>query len=130
MPLEDWKWWKAQGIQESGLKPEAQSYCGAMGIMQLMPRTAEELGVNNPWNPEQNIQGGIKYDRQMFKIFKDRDLMFASYNCGAGNIKRAQKKANAYYWNDIFPYLSLVTGRHAQETIGYVKRINKIYKIL
>lgn len=133
MPFEDYKWFKAQAIAESNLDPRAISYCGAMGLMQLMPLTAKELGVNNPWDPEENIQGGIHYDQKMdrfWKVIDDRDerrrFMFGSYNAGPGNISKAQRLSKMYEWEDLVKALPKVTGKHAEETIGYVKRIYKI----
>lgn len=132
-PYEDWKWWKAQGIAESNLKPEAVSWCGARGIMQLMPLTAKDLGVN-PYDPEQNIQGGIKYNAWIDKILKKknianpnrRNLMFGSYNAGLGWILKAIKKADSVEWLLVSEQLKTIT-KYSAETIGYVKRINKIY---
>lgn len=131
-PFDDWKYFKAQGIAESSLKPDAVSYCGAQGLMQIMPKTAIGLGVKNPWDPEESIQGGIKYDHQMDGIFKGinqperRKFIFAGYNCGPGNLKKAKTVANSDVWDTVAKSLPLITGKHSSETIGYVKRIYNI----
>ena len=134
-PWEDHKWFVAQGIAESNLDPSAVSWCGAMGIMQIMPVTAKELGVKNPWDPEESIQGGIKYDRTVDQFFKAickteerRKFMFAGYNAGMGNIQKAKKLANSNKWDDVSKSLCSVTGKHCIETIGYVKRIHEFKK--
>lgn len=131
-PFEQWQWWKAQGIAESLLDPAAVSWCGARGIMQLMPATAAELGVVNSFDPEVNIQGGIKYDRKVYRMLKDRDLMFAGYNAGPGHIKKALRLSpctkchDKGTWPMAAAQLSRVTGKNSKETIGYVTRINVI----
>ena len=134
---EDWRWFKAQGIAESGLNERAVSWAGAMGIMQLMPLTAREMGVKNVWDPEENIQGGIKYDRWLWDRWgmialrdERRRFMFASYNAGIGNIRRARLLANSDRWEDVKAVLHRITGRHAEETRGYVARIERIYRRL
>lgn len=127
-PFESWHWWKSQAIAESGLNPKAVSWCGAQGLMQLMPTTARSLGVTNSWDEEMNIMGGIKYDRQVWGYFKNKDLMFAGYNCGVGNVQKAQRKTDCSTWSCVTITLSSVTGKHAQETINYVAHINKIYR--
>lgn len=135
-PFEDWKHWKAQGIAESRLNPKALSHCGAISIMQLMPGTAKELGVN-PYDPEANIQGGIKYDAKLFKFWsqipdKNERLNFtyASYNAGPGWIIKAYRISRQPEWKATAQNLPLITGRHSAETTGYVARINHIYKLL
>jgi soluble lytic murein transglycosylase-like protein len=69
--------------QESGLRPCAVSPKGAQGLMQLMPQTAAELDVSDPFDPAQNVQGGAKYLRQLLDKFKgDTAQALAAYNAG------------------------------------------------
>jgi soluble lytic murein transglycosylase-like protein len=68
---------------ESGYNPRALSNKGAIGLMQLMPETARELGVGDPWDPEQNVRGGTAYLKQMIDMFSgDLELALAAYNAG------------------------------------------------
>jgi membrane-bound lytic murein transglycosylase F len=132
-PFENWRWWKAQGLAESGLKQSARSACGAIGIMQLMPATAKELGVN-PLDEESNIRGGIQYDRRMWDLWamletaERRRFMFGAYNSGPGNIRRAWKLAGGRHWEATAAKLPSVTGRHAKETTDYVQRIHRYFE--
>jgi len=132
-PFEDWKWFKAQGLAESGLNQSAVSWCGATGIMQLMPATAKELGVN-PYDTEANIQGGIKYDSRLKRYWlkipstdERRNFIFASYNAGPGWIIKANKLTSSQKWEDTALKLQMITGKHAAETIGYIKHIKTFY---
>jgi membrane-bound lytic murein transglycosylase MltF len=129
----------AQGYQESGLRQDAKSRSGAIGVMQLMPATGKELGVGDIRQIEPNIHGGAKYmDRLMSRYFtdakfseQDRTLFaFASYNCGPGNVAKMRKEAERRgldpdKW---FNNVEIVVGEKiGMETTGYVRNIFKYY---
>lgn len=97
---------------ESGYNPSAVSRAGAVGLMQLMPETAERYNVTDRHDPEQNIHGGAQYLRDLLRMFNyDLHLAIAAYNAG--------EQAVMKYRNRIPPY---------RETMEYVPKVIKFYK--
>lgn len=78
---------KAVVMAESAGNPQAVSPAGAVGLMQLMPGTARALGVD-PRDPEQNVDGGIRYLKDMARQFDSLDDVLAAYNAGPGAVQR------------------------------------------
>ena len=96
---------------ESAYNPHAVSSAGAQGLMQLMPETAKRFGVNDPFNPQENIDGGSLYLSQLIKRFNgDLKLALAAYNAGESAVQR--------YGNRIPPY---------KETKEYVRKVMQYY---
>ena len=95
---------------ESFYNPRAVSRVGAVGLMQLMPATAKRYGVNNRQNPEQNINGGVRYFSELLELFEgDVSLSLAAYNAGENAVQR---------YGRIPPY---------PETQNYVRKVLKLY---
>ena len=99
----DWRLVKSLIFQESMFDSENKSWSGAEGLMQLMPATAKELGVTDVNDPEQNIKAGTKYLKRMYDNWEEipdsiQRIKFAmaSYNCGFGHVKDAQKLTKKY----------------------------------
>ncbi len=95
---------------ESDFNPSATSVDGALGLMQLMPETAERLGVKNPLDPQQNIQGGIKYLSSLRRMFGTLPLAAAAYNSGE---KAVEKYGGIPPYNETQKYVQDVI-RHYQ----------------
>jgi len=96
----DWRLLASQIYQESQFDPNARSWAGAQGLMQIMPATARELGVSNPYNAEASLKGGTKYLDQLYHRFDEIEdsvqrikFTMASYNCGYGHVLDAQELA-------------------------------------
>jgi soluble lytic murein transglycosylase-like protein len=106
---------------ESGGKQEAVSSKGARGLMQLMPATARDLGVDAK-DPKQNVEGGSRYLQQQLTEFGDESLALAAYNWGPNNIKRAMAKVRAEgkrpTWANIKAYVKI-----PKETREYVDKV-------
>ena len=96
---------------ESNFNPRAISNAGARGLMQLMPETANALRVNDPFHPEDNIEGGVRHLRYLLDLFKGNlHLVLAAYNAGEEAVFR---------YNDIPPY---------RETRTYIQRVLKHFR--
>jgi membrane-bound lytic murein transglycosylase F len=96
----DWRFLCSQVYRESRFDPEAKSWAGAGGLIQLMPATAKEVGVNDSFNPKQNIDGGVRYLNKMRDKFEAVDdsiqkvkFTLAAFNCGAGHVFDAMRLA-------------------------------------
>ena len=109
---------------ESGGKADAVSPKGATGLMQLMPATAKDLGVN-PKNPEQNVEGGSRYLQRMLNKYDSQEIALAAYNWGPGNIDRAIRKVRAagkrVTWSNILNEV-----RVPKETRQYVSKVTNL----
>ena len=96
----DWRLLASQVYQESRFDANATAWTGARGLMQLMPSTAEELGVSDPSQPEQSLEGGVRYLHQLRGAFEEipdslQQIKFtlAAYNCGLGHVQDARRLA-------------------------------------
>ena len=97
--------------QESNYNYKDSSSAGAIGLMQIIPSTANYLKIN-PYNSTQNIEGGVRYFKEMLDKYQKTSLALAAYNAGPGAVDK---------YNGIPPY---------QETTNYVSKISKIYQNL
>ena len=101
--------------QESNFTASATSSSGAMGIMQLMPATAQGLGVNDAYNPYENIMGGAKYISQLLSRYNgDVSLALAAYNAGSGNVA---KYGGIPPFAETQNYVSKVLGYYQDSTV-------------
>ena len=111
----DWRLLGSQMYQESRFQPRARSWAGAMGLLQIMPGTASDLGVSDPYDPEENVSGAVRYlkwleDNYWAERVSDPEerlkFILASYNAGAGHVMDAQRLAeaeggNPAVWEDV-----------------------------
>ncbi|MGD2136255.1 MAG: transporter substrate-binding domain-containing protein [Gemmatimonadales bacterium] len=132
----DWRLLAAQAYAESRFDPEAESVVGAVGIMQVMPRTAEALGVDDPTDPAAGIRAGVRYLRQQYELFDDvateRDRLWfalASYNAGYGHVSDGRRLARRLghdpdrWFGEVERVLPLLARReyHGSARFGYCR---------
>ena len=111
-------------VQESGFDEKAKSSVGALGLTQLMPTTAKELGVRDPFDANQNIAGATRHLRTLYNAFRESPdehrhrLVLASYNGGLGRVRDAQalvryhKTGDPLLWEPVSMTLSQLTKQH------------------
>lgn len=135
----DWRLLAAQCYQESTFDPKARSWAGAQGLMQIMPATADHLGLPREQlnDPERNIEAATRYLRELETSFRDipdrterQNIVLASYNGGPHHIRDAMRLCkrdgrNPHRWADVKEYvLRLREPRYYQDTIvqnGYMR---------
>lgn len=150
----DWRLLAAQVYQESRFDPQADSWAGAKGLMQVMPKTAKSLGIKNLTNPAQSIRGGVAYLGWLHENFEDVPdsvtrikFMLAAYNCGYGHTRDAmrlakQKGLDPHVWENNVESMVLALSDPEQfnqpivqhgyvrgeEPVNYVNEILKRYE--
>jgi membrane-bound lytic murein transglycosylase F len=131
----DWRLVAAQVYQESQFDPTRVSWCGAQGLFQIMPATAKTLGVSDPFEPSQAIDGGCKYMSRLMKSFEDvgdpierYKMSLAAYNCGPGHVLDARALLQARHqpsdrWEHIRPAMLELTQEkvHGQTRYGFCR---------
>jgi membrane-bound lytic murein transglycosylase F len=146
----DWRLVAAQIYQESRFEPQRKSWVGALGLFQIMPATAKELGITDPTDPEQSIRGGLKYMHQLSDHYRNVPdaieryrFALAAYNSGFGHVDDARKlalaaKKDATRWREVAPFLLKLSDRkyakrarfgfcRGIEPVDYVRHIDERY---
>ncbi len=148
----DWRLIAAQMYQESHFNPRARSHAGAHGLMQLTRPTAQSLGVKNIYDPEQNIEGGVKHLKSLYDMYdqapeEDRmAIALAAYNVGQGHVADARNLAASLgddpnRWRSVSEALLKLSQKEfhrntlygycrGREPVQYVQRIDLYYDIL
>lgn len=151
----DWRLLASQIYQESKFNPQAESWAGAIGLMQLVPETGHRFGANNLKKPEQSIKAGVRYlqylDKLWSKTVKDsterKKFVLASYNVGLGHVVDARELANKYgkdptKWENNVSYYLLMKSKpeffrddivesgycRGEEPVNYVRQIFNRYE--
>ncbi len=151
----DWLLLASMVMQESHFDPNAKSWAGAQGLLQLMPATAANFGIKNRSNPEQSLKGGtdylIKLEKRWMSNMQDTTdiaaFVMASYNAGPGHVIDARalvtkNGGNRDKWRDVRKYLALLSTKkyytdevvklgycRGEEPVNYVKQVNERYQI-
>jgi membrane-bound lytic murein transglycosylase F len=146
----DWRLVAAQIYQESHFDLTKRSWVGALGLFQIMPKTAKQLGIKDPHHPEQSIAGGLKYMKQLMKHYKDVPddveryrFAMAAYNAGFGHVDDARKLARQHreddkHWRTVAKWLLKLSKREwfskvrfgfcrGFEPVDYVRHIDERY---
>ncbi|CAA7393298.1 lytic transglycosylase domain-containing protein [Chryseobacterium fistulae] len=124
---------KYLAVVESALNPRAGSWVGASGLWQFMPATGAEYGlrknelVNTFYDPMSNADAGARYLRDLYKKFGDWNLAISAYNCGAGNVNKAIRKAGTKNYWKVRPYLPKETQAYVPSFIA-VNYLFNFYK--
>ncbi len=114
---------------ESDFNPDAVSPAGAMGLMQIMEMIAHSYHVKNPFDPEENLQAGIKHLAWLLRSFKnDTPLALAAYHAGIGRVKSRMAippiKSTIQYVNDVMRIYNSITGKEIRD---YSPQVKKLY---
>jgi membrane-bound lytic murein transglycosylase MltF len=135
----DWRLVAAQAYQESGLDPGTRSHAGAVGVMQLLPKTAKSIGFDDIRDPTTNIHAGVKYMRHIIDTYFDEPELepsqrhlfaLAAYNAGPTRISKLRREAASKGLdpNVWFDNVEVVVARRVgSETVRYVGNIVKYY---
>ena len=140
----DWCYLYAQQEAESAHRPDAVSPVGAQGVAQIMPETQREIceksGIcGSAFDTVTNTNQQAYYMARLSDTWSHRErtweckreLAAASYNAGLGNVLAAQAESgDRLCWRSVAGFLDRITGSHATETIGYIRKINSIWKRL
>jgi membrane-bound lytic murein transglycosylase MltF len=137
----DWLLLSAQAFQESQLKQATVSHAGAVGVMQVLPKTAASppISIPNVRNPDNNIHAGVKYMRYLIDNYFENEqidslnmhlMALAAYNCGPGNMRKLRREAKEHGLNENvwFNNVEIMAARHiGRETVQYVSNIYRYY---
>jgi membrane-bound lytic murein transglycosylase F len=152
----DWRLLAAQVYQESRFDVNSESWAGAIGIMQLLPETAELYGAKNPYDPHESIKAGVNYLKWLDRFWKDKvkdkeeriKFVLASYNVGQGHVLDAYRLAKKYnkepeIWKDNVEYFIFHKSQpefykdevvkqgycRGEEPVNYVKEILERFEL-
>ena len=131
----DWRLICAQVFTESRFRKTAKSPVGALGLMQIMPRTAKHMGVESMLLlfPEHNIRLGCYYDHWLYCLWKEKKsaerlrFMFASYNAGRGRVLRTQRKIHTEDWDSLKIFLPYETQEYVRKIFDKYEQYRRTY---